>query len=59
VTDFDDEATRHGYWSVGAQTDIRLITLSHMESTFSVGAAVAGGKDIPRSSQLMVSFKLM
>jgi hypothetical protein len=59
VTDFDNEAARRSFVSVGAQTDIRLITLSHMESTFSVGVAVAGGKDIPSSSQLMFSFKLM
>ena len=59
VTDFDDEAMRRSYVSVGAQTDIRLITLSHMESTFSVGLGVAAGKDIPRSSAVMFSFKLM
>ena len=59
VTDFDDEAMRRSYVSVGAQTDIRLITLSHMESTFSVGLAIAGGKGIPSKSALMFSFKLM
>jgi len=59
VTDFDDEATRRSFVNVGAQTDIRLITLSHLESTFSVGLAVAAGKGIPRSSALMFSFKLM
>jgi hypothetical protein len=36
-----------------------MITLSHLESTFSVGFATAAGKGIPRSSALMVSFKLM
>ena len=58
VTDFD-HATRRGYVSVGAQADVRSITLSHLESTFSVGAAVAAGEGIPRSSALMISFKLM
>jgi hypothetical protein len=45
--------------NVGAQADLRMITLSHMESTFSVGVATAAGEGIPRSSALMVSFKLM
>ena len=59
VTDIDDEATRREYVSAGAQADIRLITISQFESTFSFGVAVAAGKKIPRSSALMVSFKLM
>jgi hypothetical protein len=44
---------------VGAQADLRLITLSHLESTFSVGVAAAAGQGIPRSSALMFSFRLM
>jgi hypothetical protein len=59
VTDFDDDATRRGFVNVGAQADLRLITLSHLESTFSLGFATAAGKGIPRSSSLMASFKLM
>jgi hypothetical protein len=59
VTDFDDDATRRSYVNVGAQADLRLITLSHLESTFSLGFATAAGKGIPRSSSLMASFKLM
>jgi hypothetical protein len=59
VTDFDDSATRRSFVNVGAQADLRLITLSHMESTFSIGVATAAGKGIPRSSALMLSFKLM
>lgn len=59
VTDFDDAPTRRSFVSVGAQADLRLITLSHLESTFSVGFAVAAGQGIPRSSALMMSFKLM
>jgi hypothetical protein len=59
VTDFDDEATRRSFGNLGAQADLRLITLSHLESTFSLGVATAVGKGIPRSSQLMASFKLM
>ena len=59
VTDVDDEATRAGYLNVGAQVDIRMITLSHLESTFSIGVAVADGQGIPRSAELLVSLKLM
>lgn len=59
LTDFDDEAMRRAYVSVGAQVDIRLITLSHLESTFSIGFAVAGGQGIPRNSALLISLKLM
>jgi hypothetical protein len=59
VTDFDDESTRRSYVSAGAQVDLRLITISQFESTFSVGLATAAGQRIPRSSSLMVSFKLM
>ncbi|MBC7790165.1 MAG: hypothetical protein H7Z74_09485, partial [Anaerolineae bacterium] len=59
VTDFDDRATRRGFVNVGAQADLRLITLSHLESTFSLGAATAAGKGITRTSALMASFKLM
>ncbi|MDQ3518546.1 MAG: hypothetical protein M3466_09080 [Gemmatimonadota bacterium] len=59
VTDFDDRATRRSFVSMGAQADVRLITLSNLESTFSVGLAAAAGKGIPRSSALMISFKLM
>jgi hypothetical protein len=58
-TDFDDSATRRGYVNAGAQADLRLITISQFESTFSVGVATAAGKGIPRKSALMVSFKLM
>jgi hypothetical protein len=59
VTDFDDAPTRRGYVNAGAQADVRLITISQFESTFSVGLAAAAGQRIPRSSALMVSFKLM
>jgi hypothetical protein len=58
VTDFDD-SSRRGFVNMGAQADLRMITLSHLESTFSVGFATAAGQGIPRSSALMVSFKLM
>ncbi|HEX6573946.1 MAG TPA: hypothetical protein VF042_03155, partial [Gemmatimonadaceae bacterium] len=59
VTDFDDRATRRGFVNAGAQADLRLITLSHLESTFSLGVATAAGERMRRKSALMASFKLM
>jgi hypothetical protein len=59
VTDFDDGDARRSFVNVGAQADLRLITLSHLESTFSLGVATAAGQDMRRRSQLMASFKLM
>jgi hypothetical protein len=59
VTDFDDGDSRRSYVSTGAQADLRMITLSHLESTFSLGVATAAGQRMRRKSQLMASLKLM
>jgi hypothetical protein len=59
VTDVDDDDIRRGYVTAGAQADLRLITISQFESTFSVGVATAAGERMRRKSALMVSFKLM
>jgi hypothetical protein len=59
VTDPDDGTNRRTYQGAGAQVDIRLITLSNMESTFSIGWAAAKGQGVPLSDGLMVSFKIM
>ena len=59
VTDVDDEDSRRSFVSAGAQADLRLITISQFESTFSLGAAVAAGEKMRRSPALMISLKLM
>ncbi len=59
ITDFDDAATRRSFVSLGAQADLRMITLSSLESTFSVGLATVAGQGIRRSTAGMISFKLM
>ena len=59
MTDVDDAAARRTLASVGAQLDIRLVTLSHLESTFSTGFAVAREQGGPRRSAWMFSFKIM
>ena len=55
----DDAATRSTLASVGAQLDVRLNTLSHLESTFSAGFAVARAQGGARHSAWMLSFKIM
>ena len=55
----DDAAARSTLESVGAQLDVRLNTLSHLESTFSTGFAVAQAQGGPRRSAWMFSFKIM
>jgi hypothetical protein len=59
VTDVDLAADRRTMASAGAQVDLRLVTISHLESTFSFGYAVARGQGVPQSDALMFSFKIM
>jgi hypothetical protein len=59
TTDVDDRAARRTMASVGAQVDVRLVTLSHLNSTFSFGFAAARGEGVPLSSAWMFSFKIM
>ena len=55
----DDRAARRTLASVGAQLDVRLNTVSHLESTFSTGFAVAQERGGRRHSAWMFSFKIM
>lgn len=59
VTNVDHRALRRTLASVGAQLDVRSITLSHLESTFSVGYAAAVERGGPFHSAWMFSFKIM
>ena len=59
MTDVDDAPTRGTLGSVGAQLDLRMVTLSHLESTFSLGHALAARKDGRPRSAWMFSFKIM
>ncbi len=59
VTDVDDAAARRTLASVGAQLDFRLVTLSHLQSTLSLGFAVARERNGPTNSAFMFSFKIM
>jgi hypothetical protein len=59
VTDPVREAERRALASAGAQIDLRMVTLSHLDSTLSFGYAVAGGESVPTRSAFMISFKIM
>lgn len=59
VTDPDDDAARRSFESAGAQIDVRLVTLSHLDSTLSFGSAVARGDGVPTRGVVMASLKIM
>ena len=59
VTDLDDATIRRTLASVGAQLDVRLVTISHLDSTFSFGFAVARERGVPHRSTFMFSYKIM
>jgi hypothetical protein len=59
VSDVDERAARRTLASAGAQLDFRLVTLSHLESTLSIGFAVAHEPGVPLHSAGMFSFKIM
>jgi hypothetical protein len=59
MTDVDDTTARRTLAGAGAQLDLRLVTLSHLESTLSIGFAVARERGGPTNSAFMFSFKIM
>jgi hypothetical protein len=59
ATDLDDDGLKRGLMNVGAQLDVRVVTLSHLDSTLSFGFASAWGRGRPPSSSWMSSFKIM
>ncbi|MFN0097040.1 MAG: YncE family protein [Gemmatimonadaceae bacterium] len=59
ITDVSESPLRRSFTSLGAQIDLRLVTLSHLDSTISLGYAVADSDGVPLSSAFMLSFKIM
>jgi WD40 repeat protein len=59
MTNVDEPTARRTLASVGAQLDFRVVTLSHLNSTFSIGFAVARERGVPLNSAWMFSFKIM
>ncbi|HPR17486.1 MAG TPA: hypothetical protein PLD62_04495, partial [Candidatus Cloacimonadota bacterium] len=57
VTDVT-QGEKDWYYNVGMQYDLRLITLSLMDTTLSFGAALAWDEDWRRSEELMISLKI-
>lgn len=59
VTNVDSKTHRRSLVDAGAQLDFRLVTFSLMESTFSLGYAVAFEEHQRPSKEFMVSLKLL
>jgi len=59
MTNLDDETYRTNAVNVGGQLDFRLITFSHLKSTFSLGYAVAWIKDRKPTTEFMISLKIL
>ena len=59
VVDPERAADRRTVGSIGVQMDLRLVTLSHLNSTLSFGGAVAREEGVPARPALMISMKIM
>ena len=59
VTNIDAEQYRRRLMNIGGQVDVRLVTWSLLNSTFSFGYAVAFEKYDKPSTELMVSLKIL
>jgi hypothetical protein len=59
ATNVDSKAWRRWLVDVGAQLDLRLVTFSMMESTFSLGYALAFEENRRAAREFMVSLKLL
>ena len=58
VSDIDNAALRRTVGNRGAQIDFRVIALSHLKFTVSLGYAAAFEKDHNSSREFMLSLKL-
>ncbi len=59
VTNFDEPSLQDSRMNLGAQLDLRLVTFTHFNSTFSLGYAVARDKEQKISHEFMVSLKIL
>jgi hypothetical protein len=59
VTNLDNEGERRKLVDIGGQVDFRFVTFSLLESTLSLGYAVALEEDQRASTELMVSLKIL
>ncbi len=59
VTDFDRLSQRQSIGDAGGQIDFRLVIFSSLESTLSLGYAVAAQEYQRRSNEFMISLKIL
>ncbi len=59
ITDFDNELFRRTLSNAGLQGDFRLIVMSHLKVTFSIGYARAFEQNKKTSDEFMISLKLL
>ena len=59
VTNFDSSPDKRTFGNVGAQVDLKLVMFSLLESTFSVGYAVAVEQNQRLSNEFMFSLKIL
>ncbi len=59
VTNIDSEQYRGSAGNIGGQIDLRLVTFSHLNSTFSLGCAVAFKEKQKASTEFMISLKIL
>lgn len=59
ITNLDNDQYRKNAANVGAQIDFRLVTFSHLNSTLSVGYAVAFRNKQNPSTEFMISLKIL
>ncbi len=59
LTNMASDAYRQAYVDVGAQLDFRIVLFSYLNSTFSLGYAVASDQDKHQSNEFMISLKIL
>lgn len=59
ATNFGSAADRRRFANIGAQLDFRVVLFSYLNSTFSLGYALARDDKKNNSSELMISLKLL
>jgi len=59
MTNLDSKGDRRSLVNVGAQIDFKIIMLSHLKATFSLGYAVAFEEDRSNSKEFMISLKVL
>ena len=59
VTNFDDDQHRRKLMDLGVQTNFKVVIFSSLESTFSLGYAVAAEKKSRARDEFMISLKIL